>query len=169
MFAWLKKDERAPASQRAVSLHAAVTGALPDADDVTVRIVASTAALLLCVAYADCDYSVEEEQLVRATLASMHGFDEDGVAAVARVMREHTVAIASGEASPYSRELLELTDRDFRLQLLDLLVDLAAADDDVSVPETNMLRSIARSLGLSQDDYNAAQLRHRDKLSVLKR
>ena len=35
--------------------------------------------------------------------------------------------------------------------------------------ETNLLRLTATALGLTQDDYNACQARHRDKLAVLKR
>ena len=62
----------------------------------------------------------------------------------------------------------ELTDLDLRREVLDVLVDLAAADDEVSMSETQLLRRTATAMGLSQDDYVASQARHRDRLSVLK-
>ena len=52
--------------------------------------------------------------------------------------------------------------------MLDALVDLAAADGRVTMNETNVLRQITTSLGLSQSDYNEAQARHKDRLSILK-
>lgn len=170
MFGWLKKlANGAPESQRATMLYGAVREALGDDDDVHVRIVGSIAALLLCVAYADSSYDAEEEKVLRAQLSRVHGLDADGVDAIARVLREHTALIIGAEGSSYARELLELTDAEFRLELLDVLVDVAAADDEITVAETNMLRTITRALGLSSEAYLAAQARHRDKLAVLKR
>lgn len=170
MFGWLKKlSNGAPESQRATLLYGAVRDALGDDDDVHVRIVGSIAALLLCVAYADSSYDPKEEKVLRAQLARVQGLDAEGVDAIARVLREHTALIIGAEGTSYARELLELTEADFRLELLDVLVDVAAADDEITVAETNMLRSITRALGLSAEDYLAAQSRHRDKLAVLKR
>ena len=43
-------------------------------------------------------------------------------------------------------------------------VELAAADESLSLPETNMLRQLTKSLGLSQQDYLDLQERHRQHL-----
>lgn len=169
MFAWLKRKSEPADPAHAAALYAAVRQALGDRDDVHVRIVASIAALLLCVAYADSDYAAEEETVLRAMLGRLQGLDAAGVDAIAETLRQHNVRIAGAEATSYARELLELGDEPFRLELLDVLIDLAAADDQITVSETNMLRQITQAMGLSQDDYNASQARHRDKLSVLKR
>lgn len=168
MFAWFKREKNERRRDNARALYDAVHQSLGDDDDVHARIVASIAALLLCVAYADGEYHPQEEALLRATLAKIHGLDAGGVEAIARVLREHTVLITSAEASSYGRELLDLTDDDFRLELVDVLVDVAAADGEITVAETNLLREATRSLGLPQAAYNASQARHRDKLSVLK-
>jgi uncharacterized tellurite resistance protein B-like protein len=53
------------------------------------------------------------------------------------------------------------------VELLDMLMDLAAADLVVSMDETNLLRRLAKLLALSDQDYLASQARHRDRLSVL--
>ncbi len=170
MFGWLKNlSGKAPESQRATVLYGAVRSALGDDDDDHVRIVGSIAALLLCVAYADSSYDTSEETLLREQLGRIHGLDADGVDAIARVLRENTALIIGAEGTSYARELLELTDTDFRIELLDVLVDVAAADDEITVQETNLLRSVTKALGLSSAAYLASQARHRDKLAVLKR
>jgi uncharacterized tellurite resistance protein B-like protein len=168
MFGWFKDKEERGDRGKAAALYDAVRSSLGDQDDTHVRIVASVAAVLLCVAYADLQYAREEEEVLGRTLGRVQGLDSFGVEAILKVLREQTIIIASGEATTYARELLELTEDDFRLELLDVLVDLAAADETITVAETNMLRDVARALGLSQAHYNDSQARHRDKLSVLK-
>jgi uncharacterized tellurite resistance protein B-like protein len=64
--------------------------------------------------------------------------------------------------------LRELTDREIRLEVLDVLVDIGAADGALSFNETQLLRRLTGALGLEQQDYNAAQTRHRDRLSLHK-
>jgi uncharacterized tellurite resistance protein B-like protein len=167
MFGWLTKKTGSGDPEQAKALYAAVRQALGDDDDVHVRIVSSIAALLLCVAYADQDYAEEEERVLRGVLSRIHGLDTFGVEAINTVLRAHTVRITGAEASTYARELLDLTDVDFRVELLDALVDLAAADDVITVGETNMLRIITKAFGLEQAHYNRSQARHRDKLAVL--
>ena len=71
-------------------------------------------------------------------------------------------------ASPrYTRLLRELGDQELRLDLLEMLVALAAADQVITSAETNVMRQITTSLGLTQRDYNAAQAKYKDRLAVL--
>jgi len=150
-------------------LEEAVTAALPEADDDTRRLVVAVAGLLATVAYADRDYAPVEEARIVQELRRIQGLDENGVAAIRTVLREHIRIIATVEAPIYARELRTLADQDFRREVLDALVDIAAADDEITVAETNVLRTTATALGLSQGDYNTSQARHRDKLRILKR
>ena len=85
MFGWFKRKEETADRGKAAALYEAVRSALGD-DDEHVRIVASVAALLLCVAYADLDYSAGEEEVLRATLSRVHGLQSDGVEAILRVL-----------------------------------------------------------------------------------
>jgi uncharacterized tellurite resistance protein B-like protein len=169
VFSWFKKKSVRADRENAAALYKAVRTALGDDDDVHVRIVASIAALFTCVAYADTNYDEAEENVTRQVLGRVHGLDAAGVNAIAKVLRADTVRITGAEATTYAREILELTEEEFRLELLDALMDVAAADDVITVSETNILREITRALGLSPDAYLAAQARHRDKLAVLKR
>jgi uncharacterized tellurite resistance protein B-like protein len=166
MFRWIAdKLADAPAS---LPLQDAVRAQLPDADDVKVRIVAAIAGLMGTVAYADRKYTDSEEQRIRAELGRIEGLGASGVDAICTALREHIVAIATVEAPVYARELLALADRDFRREVLDALLDVAAADDEIVLAETNSLRLTATALGLTQADYNESQARYREKIAALR-
>ena len=141
---------------------------LPDADDDTARVVAALGGLLAAVAYADRDYSPDEEAVVRKLLARVSGMTPAGIDAICDAMRRHVVEASTVGIARFTRELRDLGDPELRREVLDALVDLAAADGRVTMNETNVLRQITTSLGLSQLDYNEAQERHRDRLSILK-
>ena len=55
-----------------------------------------------------------------------------------------------------------------RVELLQTLLELAAADGAITHHETNLLRLVTRALGLSQLDYNHAQAKHRDRIAALR-
>jgi uncharacterized tellurite resistance protein B-like protein len=162
---WSRKPE---ARDRDRPLLAAVAAHMPEADEHTIRIVAAIAGLLVTVAYADHSYAAEEEQRIRQELGRVQGLSSAGVDAICDVLREHAAEIAAVEAPWHARALRDLAEHELRLQVLDLLLDVAAADDQICIKETNLLRHTAGTLGLTQDDYNAAQARHRDKLRVLR-
>ncbi len=169
MFRWLLDKVAASAPEGARGFAGAVRASMAGTDEETIRIVVAVAGLLGTVAYADRKYAAPEERRIRQELERIHALTPTGVDAVCTALRQHIVEISTIEAPLYARELLALTDRDFRVQVLDALVDLAASDNEITVAETNVLRLTATALGLTQDDYNASQAMHRDKLTVLKR
>ena len=168
MLRWLIEKVGTSAPEGPRGFAGVVRANLVGSDEETIRIVVAIAGLLGTVAYADRRYAPEEEERIRRELERVEALNPSGVDAVCAALRAHIVEIATVEAPFYARELLGLVDHDFRLQVLDALVDLAAADNEITVPETNVLRLTATALGLTQDDYNACQMRHRDKLKVLK-
>ncbi|HKQ71122.1 MAG TPA: TerB family tellurite resistance protein, partial [Polyangiaceae bacterium] len=140
-----------------------------DAGDDTVRIVAAVAGLMGTVAYADRKYTASEEERIRAELRRVESLSQEGIDAICGALRDHIVEIATVEAPIYARELLQLADRDFRREVLDALIDVAAADDEIVLAETNSMRLTVTALGLTQADYNESQARHREKLRSLKK
>lgn len=145
----------------------AVRTHLRNADDDAIRIVTAIAGLLATVAYADREWSDAEERRVRAELERINGLERDGVAAIESALRSNLVEISTTQTPHYTRDLRALADRDLRLEVLDVLVDLAAIDGSISFDEVTLLRNTATALGLTQDDYNEIQDRYRDKLSFL--
>jgi uncharacterized tellurite resistance protein B-like protein len=161
---WSKKANAA----QGTALERTLRAVMPGADEETVTIVAAVAGLLLQVAYEDRPYVEAEERRIREELGRVQGLAPEGVDAVCAILRQHAPTIATIEAREYARTLAERTDHDFRLALLDMLVDVAAADETISVVETNLIRRVADRLGLSQDDVSRSQDRHKDKLAALR-
>src|SRR5688572_2553016 len=166
---WLKPAAEAVAPEGAEQLKHVVAAQLPEADAESVLVVTAIAGLLGTVAYADRDYSGAEEQRVRQELERVHGMTKAGIDAICGALRAHIVEVSTVQAPRYSRLLVELADRELRVDVLDVMVELAAADGEISVAEVNLLRQAATALGLSQADYNAAQDKHRERLSVLRK
>ncbi|RYZ02414.1 MAG: hypothetical protein EOO73_31865 [Myxococcales bacterium] len=165
---WLRGDT-APESAGADALRRSIQEHLPSADSETVTVVTSMAGLLGAVAYADRNYSAAEEARVREELARVSGMTPVGIDAICGALREHIVEVSTVQIPRYARALVELADVELRREVLSALIDLAAADSSISVAETNLLRQITKSLGLSQNDYVELQGRHRQHLDSLKR
>jgi uncharacterized tellurite resistance protein B-like protein len=165
---WLRGEGAAERLSSGDALHASIARELPGADTETVTVVTSMAGLLGAVAYADRNYSVQEEARVRQELERVHGMSVAGIDAICKVLREHIVEISTVQIPRYARALVELADPELRREVLSALIDLAAADSSISVVETNLLRQITKSLGLSQQDYVELQARHRELLEALK-
>ena len=164
---WLKSAAEAP--EGAEQLRHVVAQQLPGADAESVLVVTAIAGLLGTVAYADRNYSEAEERRVRQELERVHGMTGAGIEAICAALRSHIVEVSTVQAPRYSRLLVELGDRELRVEVLEVMVELAAADGEISVQEVNLLRQITTALGLTQADYNAAQEKHRDRLSVLRK
>lgn len=141
---------------------------MPGADDDAVRLVVALTGLLAAVAYADRRYEDAEQAHVRSALGRVHGLSAGGVDAVCSALRDHIVELAASNLQAFTRDLRELGDVALRREVLDVLVDCAAADEALSTEETSLLRRTARALSLDDADYLAAQARHRERLSALK-
>jgi uncharacterized tellurite resistance protein B-like protein len=83
-------------------------------------------------------------------------------------LRTHLISVTTLETPRHTRALVELTDRDLRLHVLDLLIQVSAADGVISHNEVVVMRQLTTALGLDQADYNALQNSHRHKLSSLR-
>lgn len=140
---------------------------MPAASEDTQRLVTAVAGLLACVAYADREFSEPEQRAMRTELARLPGMEPASADRVVSVLSNDIQPLVSNGDHGWVRDLRELTTREQRLEILDVLLDLAAADGVIDHSEVNYLRRLATQLGLEQQEYNAAQARHRDKLGLL--
>lgn len=140
---------------------------LADADDATRRIVTAVAGLLAKVAYADGHYSVQEEATIQRELSRVHGLSQAGVDAICGLLADHISHVALLGDHDWTRDLRDLAERTLRLEVLEVLVEMAVADQVLKHEEQTQLRRIAKALSLTQEDYNAIQAKHREKLSTL--
>jgi uncharacterized tellurite resistance protein B-like protein len=165
---FFRSRQRASSDPKKDRLTEVVRAHLHDADECTLAIVAAIAGLLGTVAYADRELSGPEWDHLRRELGRINGLDARGVEAICGVLKSDIVRISTTELPRHTRVLREQASRELRIEILGLLLDLAASDGTVSLDEVNLLRNTAGALGLSQRDYNDAQSPHRDKLSVLR-
>jgi len=165
---WLTRAREGFETPEATKLEDVVRAALPAADRETVLIVVAMAGLLGAVAYADRSYSPNEAKRVRAELGRLNGMSETGADAVAKLLEARLVELATIETPRYCRILRDLGDDELRREVLQVLVDVAAEDGVITSAESNVLRRLTGSLGLTQDDYNTAQSRHKERLGVLR-
>ena len=140
---------------------------LTDADDATRRIVTAVAGLLAKVAYADGHYSTQEEATIQKELSRVHGLSQGGVDAICGLLADQISHVALLGDHDWTRDLRELAGRQLRLEVLEVLVEMAVADEVLKHDEQTQLRRIAKALNLIQDEYNALQAKHRDNLSTL--
>lgn len=133
---------------------------LPNADELTLDLVTATAGLLAGVAYADRKYDDAEEQMIRAKLLALEALSRREINAICAILREDVAA--GGDPSLFIPRLKELTDRWQRKSLLDVLVDVATADNHLSVGESRFLRETAVALELTVADYEESLARHPD-------
>jgi uncharacterized tellurite resistance protein B-like protein len=165
---WLRSESPREELSGGSALQASIAHELPGADPETIAVVSSITGLLGIVAYADRDYSEAEEARVRQELSRVHGMTESGTEAICKTLRAHIVEISAVQMPRYARALRELGDEELRREVLGALIDLAAVDASISLAETNLLRQITKSLGLSQRDYVELQEQHRHHLAALK-
>ena len=166
---WLNRATAIRELDGAEQLEFAIRSQLKDSDEETVLVVTAIVGLLGAVAYADSDYSIAEQQRVREELSRINGMTPSGVEAVCSALKQHILEIATVQSPRYSRLLRELADLELRVQVLEMLVSLAAADQKITSAETNVMRQITTALGLTQHDYNTAQAKYRDRLAVLQK
>ena len=140
---------------------------LSDADEATQRIVTAVAGLLAKIAYADGHYSTQEEAAIQKELSRVHGLSQAGVDAICGLLADQISHVALLGDHDWTRDLRELAERELRLEVLEVLVEMAVADHVLKHVEQTQLRRIAKALSLTQDDYNAIQAKHREKLSTL--
>ncbi len=161
---WKRNADDPTETEVSAKLLSTVKAQLRDADDDTVRIVAAISGLLACVAYSDREIHDQERAQLRDVLSRVHQMNAAGAEAICELLERHMTELTVVNPQAYTRTLRELTDREMRLEVLDVLLDLGAADGELSFEETQLLRRFTNALGLEQQDYNAAQARHRDRL-----
>ena len=165
---WLRRASVSEQVEGAEQIHATLRRELSEMDEESVLVVTAIVGLLGAVAYADSDYSQAEQQRVQQELSRIEGLSCHGVEAVCDALKRHIVEVSTVQLPRYSRTLRDLADPELRLQVLEMLLALAAADQSITSPETNVIRQIATALGLTQHDYNAAQQKYREHLAVLR-
>jgi uncharacterized tellurite resistance protein B-like protein len=167
-FKWLFGTAEGRKPTASDDLRRLIAHSMPNADAEQAALIGALAGLLATVAYADRKYTGAEREQISEALTRVHQLEPGALGAIEELLGEQLAELAHEPLQTYTRALYEGMEREGRLEVLEALMDLAAADEVLSMDETNLLRRIATALGLSVQEYQASQERHRQRLSVLK-
>ncbi len=134
----------------------------------TARYVAAFAYVLGRVAHADDDVSDAEARKMQEIVHRLAHLPDEQAALVVDIARNQTRLFGSTEDFLVTREFTKISDQSQRLELLDCLFAVSAADDAISNVEESAIRQIADELGFSHREYVAARSGWNDKRDVLK-
>lgn len=132
------------------------------------RYVAAFAYLLGRVAYANRDFQPEEADEIARILERRAALPSDQARLVVDIVKHQTELFSGTEDYLVAREFKEVSTREQRLQTLDCLFAVAAADDIITAEEEAAVRQIASEIGLSHRELVSARIPYSSKRSVLK-
>jgi uncharacterized tellurite resistance protein B-like protein len=157
-----------PGEQADEALHP-IASALDALDPDRARFFAAFAYVLARVAGADLQMDRSETDSMAETLAKLTGIPEDEARLVVEIACSRMDDLEASHNYLVTREFGRLSDTREKIQLLECLYAVAAADGVITGDETNEVASIAEEIGLSRADATALRSRFRDKLAEFRK
>ena len=145
-----------------------MSNALGSDSGTDVDVFAAILGLIAATAHADGVIDPKELITIENELTRIPVFSKESAKALVTLVPLLGGAVHT-ELHNWARLLRDKTSVETRLDLLDVLLEISAADNSISLDETNLMRRIATLLGLDASVYSHIQTRHRDKLAVLLR
>jgi uncharacterized tellurite resistance protein B-like protein len=133
------------------------------------RWVASFAYILSRVAHADLEISAEETRKMEEIVRRSSQLPEEQAVLVVQIAKSQARLFGGTENFQVTREFERLSTRDERLELLDCLFAVSAADESISGVEEAAVRQIAEELGFNHREYIEIRTRYNDRRSVIQR
>jgi len=172
-----------PAAAPAASPPPAPAAPTPEGDTATVRrivgqlealppdrarLLAGAAYVVNRAANADLSITADEVALMEQTLVERTGVSEAEAVIVVEIARQQAFMFGSTEDYLVTREFKRVSTPEQRLGVLRACFQVAAANDEISSPESAVLSEIAAELDIEPADFDAIRAEHRDQLSVVR-
>lgn len=132
------------------------------------RYIAAFAMTLARAARADLEVLARESAAMVVTLERTTDLPHDEAELVAEMALHRNQLLGVSEDYLATRAFRDVSSREERLQMLDALFAICAADDSISLVEEEEVRQIADELGLEHAEYVGARSRYRDQREVLR-
>jgi len=132
------------------------------------RLLAGAAYVVSRAANADMAISDDEVALMERTLVERTGVSEAEAVIVVEIARQQARLFGSTEDYLVTREFKRVSTPEQRLGVLRACFQVAAANDEISSPETAVLNQIATELDIEAVDFDAVRAEHREQLSVVR-
>ena len=162
------RSQSAPAAAPETETVRKIVDSLEHMDVEKARYLAAFAYILSRVARADLKVSPEEVRVIEEQTRSHGGLTGDQAILVAQIARHQQLLFGATEDFLVTREFNRISTREEKLQLLDCLYAVAAAESSVSVVEDNEIRKVGSELGLDHSEIIGVRSRYRDRLAVLR-
>lgn len=145
-----------------------IVQALDRLEPAQARFLAAFAYLLGRVAYADHHISEEETRKMEHILSERAHLPEEQAILAVHMAKTQNRLFGGTENFLVSREFGKIAGREEKMELLECLYAVCAADHSISVVEDNEIRKISRELSLGHEDFIAVRMHYREHLAVLK-
>ena len=169
-------------SGRADPASAASEGRAPDAADAVRRIVgeleaipedrarylAGFAYILGRAAHADAHISDEETRKMEEIVQVLGHVPEAQAVLVVEIAKNQVRLFGGTEAFLVTRQFREVSDKVQRMELLECVFAVSAADESITVAEEGQARQISRELGLTHREFVAARAAFAEHIEALK-
>lgn len=144
-----------------------IAGELDALEPDRARFLAAFAYVLSRVAHADSKVCVHETEAMREIVQKLGHLPEAQALLVVEIAKNQARLFGGTENYLVTREFREIATAEQRLELLDCLFGVAAADGSISAIEESQAGQIAKELGFSQPEYAAALAAHAEHRAVL--
>ena len=132
------------------------------------RFLAGFAYILTRAAAADLEISEAEEQVIERLVAEHGHLPESHAVLVSQMARSQSLLYGGTEDYLVTRQFKDLSTAEQRLDLLRCCYLVGAADDDISIAESDTLQQIAAELDVDRPAVNAIRHEFEPKLSTIK-
>ena len=146
-----------------------IAAELDHMDEDRARYLAAFAYILGRVAHADSRFSDIETEKMQEILHGLGHLTEAQAVLVVEIAKSQVRLFGSTENFLVVRRFKDMATPEQRVELLDCIFAVSAADDSITVLEEGQAGQIAKELGLSHDDFVAARVTYQQHLETLKR
>ena len=137
-------------------------------DPAKARYVAAFAYILGRVANADLDISKSETHKMETIVQQLGHLSEDQTVLAVQIAKSQHRLLGGTENFLVTREFVAISTAKQRIELLDCLFAVSAADDSISSVEESQIRQIASELGFSHRQFVEARTAYSEHREVLK-
>lgn len=160
-----KPDDSSNADPRAVQAISTRLQTLPEEE---ARYLAAFAYVLARTAYADLEVSDREVEAMHGIVQAHTQLGRDHAVLVVELATSQARTLGGTQDFVVTKLLGQIATPEQRMEVLDCILAVAAADDLIVGEEEKEIRLISKQMGISDKAFLAALSKYRDKRSVMK-
>ena len=145
-----------------------ITAELDALPEERARYLAGFAYILGRAAYADASVTAEETEKMQEIVQALGHLPEAQAVLVVEIAKSQVKLLGGTEDFLVSRRFREISTQHQRMELLECVFAVSAADESITVVEEGQARQISKELGLTHDDFITARHDYREHLAALK-